>query len=427
MKLQRSQIANGVFLNQIETDRFKSDRLEILFSLPTTPQSLANGTLLFNVLRENCADYPTQALLARRLEEIYDTSLSATRSTDGDRLILGMSLDVLDNDYATDGMDILGEALRVLTACLLRPNVTDGAFDAACVKREQKNAADEIAARINNKMRYALLRLRECMFAGEPFALSATEEAIYAITPTSLYRFYKELLRTASVEIFYAGRPHTETLTAFANRLFAEIERDPIPDTKTALHAASAHVQRVTETLPVRQGKLCMGFAGAAPLGDPMYATGILFRTVYGSSPVSKLFMNVREKLSLCYYCHAISLSEKGAMAVSSGVENDKKEQAEQEILAQLAEIQRGNISDEELAIAKKFAISACRTVSDSTGGLIQWYSQRAPIGVSEEPMQMAERLSALTARDVAEYAQRLTLDTVYFLEGSLPTDAEEE
>ena len=86
-----------------------------------------------------------------------------------------------------------------------------------------------------------------------------------------------------------------------------------------------------------------------------------------------------------------------------------------------------GNISDEELAIAKKFAISACRTVSDSTGGLIQWYSQRAPIGVSEEPMQMAERLSALTARDVAEYAQRLTLDTVYFLEGSLPTDAEEE
>lgn len=427
MNLQRSQIASGVFLNLIDTDRFKSDRLEISFSLPLTPYNLANGMLLFHVLRENCADYPTQALLSKRLEEIYDTSLSAAYSVDGDRLALVMALDVLDNAYATDGMDILDESLKVLTACLVRPNVSNDAFDAVCVKREQKNAADEIAARINNKMRYVMTRLRECMFAGEPFALTANEKDIYAITPESLYAFYKELLRTASVEIFYAGKPHAEALNRFASKLFDGIDRAPLPTAQTKLHPAASEVKRVTEVLPVRQGKLCMGFAGAAAPDDPQYPASVLFRTVYGSSPVSKLFMNVREKLSLCYYCHAIPLSEKGAIFVSSGVENEKKAEAEREILVQLDEIKNGNITEEELAIAKKFAISACRTVSDSTSGLIQWYCKRAPIGSKETPMEMAEQLSALTVEDVARYAMRLTLDTVYFLEGSLPTDGEEE
>ena len=170
-----------------------------------------------------------------------------------------------------------------------------------------------------------------------------------------------------------------------------------------------------------------MGFAGAATLTDPDYPASILFRTIYGSSPVSKLFMNVREKLSLCYYCHAIAYSDKGALVVSSGVENEKREAAEAEILAQLAEIANGSISEEELSVAKKFAVSACRTVSDSTGGLIQWYSKRAPLGITQTPEELIRLLSALDTQTIAAYAKRLTPDTFYFLSGTLPTDTDDE
>lgn len=427
MNITRTEVANGVFLTQIITDRFKSNRLQLSFSLPLTAETLAHGTLLCNVLRENCAAYPTQALLAKRLETLYDTGLTTVLAIDGDILQIGMVLDLLDNAYATDGMDILGGALGVLSECLLRPNVTNGGFDPVCLAREQKNACDEIAAQINNKMQYAFRKLREAMFAGEPCArTSPTEADVMAVTPTALYAFYQKVLQSAPVELVWAGKAHDAALTAFATDLFANTARTVALPANTTRHKARDTVKHADETLPVRQGKLCMGFAGAAMPEDADFAASVLFRTIYGASPISKLFMNVREKKSLCYYCHAIALAEKGVLIVSSGVENENRAAAEEEILLQLRTICDGEITEEELSIAKKYAQSACRSVSDSVGGLINWYAKRAKRTPLETPEALSEKLGALTVADIAAYAKSLSLDTIYFLEGSLPTDTED-
>lgn len=42
---------------------------------------------------------------------------------------------------------------------------------------------------------------------------------------------------------------------------------------------------------------------------------------VFGGGPYSRLFMNVREKLSLCYYCSARLIRGKGIIVIQSGIE----------------------------------------------------------------------------------------------------------
>lgn len=72
---------------------------------------------------------------------------------------------------------------------------------------------------------------------------------------------------------------------------------------------------------------------------------------VYGGSLTSKLFMNVREKMSLCYYASSGTERFKGVMVVSSGVDMDKYETARKEIMAQLEACRRGEITAEEPGI----------------------------------------------------------------------------
>ena len=76
--------------------------------------------------------------------------------------------------------------------------------------------------------------------------------------------------------------------------------------------------------------------------------------------------MNVREKLSLCYYCWAMPDAQKGVMFVSSGIENEKKQVAEDEILNQLRNTAEGDITDEEFDAAKKSLVNAYKEIYDA-------------------------------------------------------------
>ena len=103
---------------------------------------------------------------------------------------------------------------------------------------------------------------------------------------------------------------------------------------------------------------------------EPDFAAIKVFNAIYGGSVTSKLFENVREKLSLCYYASSSCDMHKGIMLVSSGIEETKLAQAKGEILAQLEEIRRGNVSAAELDAARKAVASDLRALTDSCGAL---------------------------------------------------------
>ena len=64
-----------------------------------------------------------------------------------------------------------------------------------------------------------------------------------------------------------------------------------------------------------------MGFRTGTATPDEGVPATRLMAALFGGTPNSKLFLNVREKLSLCYYCSASYNSMKGIMLVQSGVE----------------------------------------------------------------------------------------------------------
>ncbi len=258
------------------------------------------------------------------------------------------------------------------------------------------------------------------MCEGELYSLSVDgdREDVGSADAKGLYEVYRKMLREARVEIVYIGRESLDDVKIRMSTLVSSLGARQYKKQITATNFTAESVKTVEEKVSAVQGKLAMGFRTHTAVGDSDLDALRLFNMVYGSSPVSKLFMNVREKLSLCYYCASRFDAVKGVMFVYSGVENKNVQLAEDEILCQLEAICRGDITDEEMLCAKKSFFDMSRSVTDSVTAMERWILDKTVSGEDRMPDEVAEAIECLGVDDVARVAAKIQLDTVFVLLG---------
>ena len=207
-----------------------------------------------------------------------------------------------------------------------------------------------------------------------------------------------------------------DLLQAFALLPRGEIDLDLGTDIR--MNAVEEKPRYFTEEDEISQGVLAVGFRLGECMDDPDPAKLAVFNAVYGAGVTSKLFQNVREKLSLCYYAFSSTDTLKGIMAVLSGIEVDKYDEALSEILAQLDAVRAGDISETELAAARRSVANDLRTGADSPYYLADFYLRETVQGTDATPDDIAVLAETVTAEDVAAIARGVELDAVYFLRG---------
>ncbi len=415
----RQEIARGVFFNAVTETKFKSNLISVRFIVPLRENTAAENALLFPVLLRGSENFPDIGAIRREEESVYDTDISDGVYKRGDTQILDMTMRVLDNRFSIDGMDITARAVRLLSDVLFAPVTENGVFLEEYVESEKQMLIDDIRAQVNDKRRYAMQRLSEEMFSDDVFGISelGTIETVRAITPETLTEQYRNLLARARVEIFAVGNFDFDSLRKIFSDRFSSLERSDIEKTETqALRNARETVKTVYEKQNISQGKLSLGFYTGKTVRDPDYTAMQLLNVIYGAGVTSKLFLNVREKLSLCYYCSSSENGQKGFMTVHSGIEFKNEKKAADEILAQLEEIKKGNISEGELRDAKLALIDSAERVADSVGNMLNWYFACVMNENMITPAEKCEAIRAVKTEDIVKIAQNIRLDTYYFL-----------
>ena len=421
-ELTRSELFPGVHLTAVHTEKFKSCVLGASFLVPLDRTTAACNALLPSVLRRGAEAHPDMESLSAALDELYGGSIEPVVRTRGEVQCVGFLGSFLDDAYTLDGSAILEKAAALLGELLLRPCTEQGVFRCDYTDRERQNLIDRIRAQVNDKRSYALLRLKREMCAGEPFGVDrlGDEASARAITPESLWARYQELLHTAPMELYYCGsaRPErvADALRAALWQLPTGGARAPLP--RPVAKEAPAQPRTVVESLDVTQGKLTMGLRTGCAVWSGDYPALLLANAVFGGTTTSRLFLHVREKLSLCYYASSQLEKLKGVMLVSSVVEFDKVDQAREEILAQLAACQRGEFEDWELEGARRSVVSALHSAMDAQARLEDFWLGQAVAGLTEDPEALARRVENVTREQVAAAFSSLQLDTIYFLKG---------
>lgn len=415
--LQRIPLSDGAYFNSVQDSRFKTMMIEVNLILPLNAETASENALLAFVLSRSCKAYPTYRSLCKKLSSLYGAQLSTSLSKSGDRQILSITLTGLDDRYALDGESVTAQLSELLCQVLFEPNVTNGSFSAAEVEQEKRQLLDLIDSEYNEKRVYAIGQMVRTMCAGEVFAVRryGTAEDVKKQSPQGLFETWQRVLKTACVEIVYVGDSQPDEAVKVFRKAFSELAREPLT-VSTAVKSKAGEVRRVSEELDVSQAKLVMGFRGGRALPDSKVTASRLMAAVLGGTATSKLFCNVREKQSLCYYCAARYDIHKGIMVIDSGVETGNIEKLETGIQKEIADMQNGNITDFELEATKMAVINAYRSSRDTVRGIGAWTVNRILDGELCSVDEMAEKINAVTKDEVVEAAKLLSLDTVYVL-----------
>lgn len=418
----QTELYPGVRLTAVHMTKFKSCVLGLRLLTPLSEETASLNALVPMVLRRGTARHPDLEAISAALDELYGGSVEAMTRKKGETQCVGFVGSFLDDAYAPGGEQILEPAAALMGDMLLRPALENSGFRADYVAGERENLLNAIRAQVNDKRQYAQKRVMEEMCAGEPFGVDrlGSEARAAAITPEALWDRYQKLLGEAWIELYYCGSAPLERVKA---ALLAALEGLPVSEHRVRPPrpeepAAPAEPRLVEEAMEVTQGKLSLGFRTGITAWDEDYPALTLFNAVYGGTTTSKLFLNVREKLSLCYYASSGLMKYKGILLVASGVEFDKFGAAKAEILAQLDRCREGAFDEQELEGARASVVSSLMTTLDSQSRLEDYWLGQAAAGLTEGPEELARRVEQVTWEQVHAAAQKVSLDTVYFLKG---------
>lgn len=427
-------VSDALTLRVCRTEKFKAGMLSISAVLPIEKEKVALTSLLLSVLKRGTERYPTLEAINRRLDFLYGTDVALRNFYRGDCQVIGFSVELIEGQYLPDGRGLLADALEIVREMLFHP-LTDesGCLLSRYVESEKQLQCDAIRSLKNNPRAYATERFRSFFYENEPCGASlyGTEEEIMAVTPALLTVHWKDLLSRLSLDCFYVGsQDPAELCDVLSDTLGRELSdgakriATPIP---SRVIPQATEVRRVDEELEVGQGHLLMGFRTGTSIRDPENYANTVFCELLGASPTSKLFMNVREKLSLCYHCSSTYNARRGTVTVLCALSGVNRQRAENEILHQIEEIRQGHFTETELAAAKQSLLNTYRQAQDSPTALESIYFGRALMAIDDSLEDSRIRIKAVTREDVIFAARRLSLDTVYFLDGTLGEEDENE
>ena len=422
MRQVRKEILPGVYLTCLQTDKFKNGLLSVNLLTRLTRDDAAPNALIPSVLRRGTRRYGDMDALAAKLDSLYGARLEPLVRKLGEIQAIGFWADFVDEKFLPGSSSgLLEEVAGLLGEVLLNPNTRGGLLLPQYVESEKEKLLEDIRARVNDKVSYSRLRLIELMCAAEDYAADAlgTEESAEGIGYVALSKRYKALLASSPIEIFYCGSADADRVeNALTDALITlpRGELDPDLGTDIRMNTVEAGTRYYTEEMEVTQGKLVIGFRLGECMEDPDIPAIRVMNTVFGGGVSSKLFMNVREKLSLCYCASSGVDLMKGLMLVSSGIEPENYETALAEIFRQLDAVREGDITDEELATAKLTLMSRLQGISDSAGELEGFWLSQNVLGLEYGPDELAALAEDVTKEQVSAAARSVVCDMVYFM-----------
>ena len=414
----KKEIKKGIKLHVLNTDKFKTNLVAVFLTTKLERETVTANALISAVLRRGTNNMKTQEEISKQLEELYGASFDCGIDKTGDNQVLKFYIETVNDAFLPQSNEnLLKKSIENLLDIILNPLVENNAFKKEYVEQEKSNMKQRIAGRIDNKRRYALDRCIEEMYKGKPFGLYrfGYVEDIDNINEVSLYERYKQLIEKCKIDIFVSGNINKEVENIIIeNQNVKKLEeREPSYNTESERNMVKQGEK--IEKMDVMQGKLVIGLDVNSQNEDEKYNV-MIYNTILGGSANSKIFQNVREKANLAYEASSRYFRYKDNIFVNCGIEISNYEKALNLIKEQLEDMKNGDFSEEEVENAKKAIISSIKTIDDEQDTSISYYFGQEMSGNQKSVDEYIKRIGKVNKEDVIQVANKVEINTIYFL-----------
>lgn len=418
MNIVSKTLKEGVYLSAVKTDKFKSALMTVSFALPLERETASGYSLLTNLLSLSTADFPDMQTFSIIKDDLYALGLDSYVQRRGEILLVTLEINTIADSFAFNGERVLFRACELLGSAIFNPLLIDGVFPEKNVESEKRCLIEEIASAIENKPAFALKRAREILCEGEPFAVDAGGEIelVEKLDGKALSEIHRNIIENAPVFITYAGEADIDYIEECIRENLPFSERKVNLPTPT-VHEKRENILRVQESLEMEQSVLILGFSLEIPKNAYERAVLSVFDEIFGGSASSKLFMNVREKEGLCYYCSSYPSGRKNVLFVSCGLEPGFEEKAIKAIYREVEAMKNGDFTENELQNAKNAIVRSVQSIESSLGSLNGYMLGQALL--LDDSVTLEENLefvSKVTKEDVIALAKTISPELEYIL-----------
>ena len=420
MEYKQTEIKKGIKLHTIKTEKFKTNLIAIMLTTKLDRENVTKNALIPAVLRRGTKNLTTQEEINKKLEEMYGASLDCGLDKTGDNQVLKFYIETVNDEFLPqEAENMLKISLEKIFEFVFNPYLENGCFKKEYVEQEKENIKQIIDGKIDNKARYSLDRCIEEMYKDQPYGLYkyGYVEDMKDINEKNLYEYYQQLINECKIDIFVSGIIDEETENIINNNenIVKLKDREPQYNEPEIIAKKSEKVNDVQESMDVTQGKLIIGMDLDID-DDNLRFDVMIYNSIFGGSANSKLFQNVREKASLAYTASSSYYRFKNNIFINCGIEIKNYEKALEIIKQQIEDMKKGNFTDEEVENAKKGIIASIKTIDDEQDTEITYFFSQELSKSKCNIEQYMQRISEVTKDKVVDVANKVSINTVYFL-----------
>lgn len=410
--MESIEIGKGMNLHLIKSDKFKTVSVAMLIRRKLDKSEVTKNALIPRVLKRGSVKYPDLQSIYKKTEEMYGAVFEAAIIKKGEEQIIQFYLELLDESEA------LNDGLEFLKEVTLSPLTRENCFIEEFVSGEKEKLKEHIEGRINNKKEFAKLRCLEEMCGGEPFGIYGDGyiSDLDNIDHKNLYKHYMELLKSSPIDFIVIGNCDGADLSNKLKELFAVERTNIIAIPKAKYEYGKQDVRIAGDKQNVQQGKLCVGLRTNVEPDGPDYYALIVANDIYGGGSESKLFNNLREKESLCYYINSFIYRFKSILFVESGIDEKNFDKAVELIMQELKAVKKGKISAKELKKSKISLVKRMKGLLDYPSAIMDFHLGQKMLGDNDSVEQVIEKIEMVAKQDCVKALENIWVDTVYKL-----------
>ena len=364
---------------------------------------------------------PSQDEISIALEEMYGATFDCGIDKIGDDQVLKFYLETINNEFLPENEDNLSEAINILLEVIFNPSINNNEFNREYVESEIRNLKQVIEGRKDSKATYAYERCIEEMYKDKPYSLYkyGNLEDLENIDAKNLYNQYQNLINNCKIDIFISGNIEEDIKEKVIDneniQKLKEREAEYVINNKESRKKEKKEEQEVSDSMDVNQGKLIIGL-DILEENDLDKYTALVYNAILGGIPTSKMFQNVREKNSLAYTASSSFIRQKANVFIKCGIDMENYEKALEIIKVQLEDMKKGEFTDKNIEEAKTNIISTINFIPEEQDTELMYYFSQELSGYEMGYNEYIEKINNITKQDIINLAERIQVNTIYFL-----------
>ena len=402
----------GYKIHLMNNNTFKTISFKIVFWNDLKKEDLACRNMLVNNLLFSSQKYNTNRKIAIRKEELYSADIYGKTYRKGTQIITEICMSCIEDKYTEKGN--FKEALEFLFDCLNNPNIKNNAFNKTSFNITKENLINSIITEKENPNYEGYQKYRELIGKDKVFtgSILGTLEDAKKITPETLYNYYKTFFTDNHIDIYVLGNIDNNMIKDITNTI--KLKSKNTKYSKVSTEYETSYKEKI-ENSRFNQSKLFMGASLKKLTEHEKKYELIIYNIILGNSPVSKLFQNVREKLSYAYTISSTVNRLDSMFLITAGISSKNYENTKKEALKQIEDMKKGKFTKKDINDAKEVITSVINEINDSPWAIIDHYTNNIYFNADTIEKQINE-IKKITKEDVIKISKKINIDTIFLL-----------